>query len=74
LIDLAEGLPEWAVGFLDETWFSRLARPALNSWSEAGEPLRLVEQSVEKGDPDPKAISCYGLYVPELEKVCGCAS
>jgi hypothetical protein len=69
LIDLAEGLPEWAVGFLDETWFSRLARPALNSWSEAGEPLRLVEQSVEKGDPDPKAISCYGLYVPELEKV-----
>jgi hypothetical protein len=54
---------------LDETWFSRLARPALGSWSEAGEPLRLVEQSVEKDDPDPKAISCYGLYVPEFEKV-----
>ena len=28
-----------------------------------------MEQSVEKGDPDPKTISCYGLYVPELEKV-----
>jgi transposase len=69
LIDLAEGPPEWVVGFLDETWFTRLARPALHSWSEAGEPLRLVEQSVEKDDPDPKAISCYGLYVPELEKV-----
>ncbi len=69
MIDLAEGRPEWVVGFLDETWFSRLARPALHSWSEAGEPLRLVEQSVEKDDPDPKAISCYGLYVPELEKV-----
>jgi hypothetical protein len=27
-----------------------------------------VEQSLEKDDPDPKAISCYGLYVPELEK------
>src|SRR5215216_5598310 len=29
LIGLAEGLPEWGVGFLDESWFSRLARPAL---------------------------------------------
>jgi hypothetical protein len=28
-----------------------------------------VEQSVEKDDPDPKAISCYGLYVPEFEEV-----
>ena len=69
MIRLAEGRPEWVVGFLDETWFSRLARPALHSWSEAGEPLRLIEQSVAKDDPDPKAISCYGLYVPELEKV-----
>jgi hypothetical protein len=32
-------------------------------------PLRLIEQSVAKEDPDPKAISCYGLYVPEFEKV-----
>ena len=69
LIGLAEGRPGWVVGFLDETWFSRLARPALHSWSEAGEPLHLVEQLVAKDDPDPKAISCYGLYVPELEKV-----
>jgi transposase len=69
LIRLAEGRPEWAVGFLDETWFSRLTRPSLNSWSEAGEPLRLIEQSVAKDAPDPKAISCYGLYLPEFEKV-----
>ena len=39
-----------------------------HSFSEAGEPLRLVEQSLEKDDSDPKAISCYGLYVPELAK------
>jgi hypothetical protein len=41
------------------------------SWSETGEPLRLIEQSVAKDDPSEatKAISCYGLYVPELEKV-----
>src|SRR5215203_1345844 len=69
LIGLSEGRSEWVVGFLDETWWSRLARPALNSWSDAGEPLRLIEQSVAKDDPDPKAISCYGLYVPEFEKV-----
>jgi hypothetical protein len=71
LIGLAESRPEWVVGFLDETWFSRLARPALHSWSEAGEPLRLIEQSVAKDDPSEatKAISCYGLFVPEFEEV-----
>jgi hypothetical protein len=70
LIGLAEARPEWVVGFLDETWWSRLARAALNSWSDAGgEPLRLIEQSLAKDDPDPKAISCYGLYVPEFEEV-----
>ena len=69
MICLAEGRPEWVVGFCDETWWSRLARPALHSWSEAGEPLRLVEQSVAKEDLDPKAISCYGLYVPQFEEV-----
>lgn len=31
-----------------------------------GEPLRLVEQSVAQDDP--KAISCYGLYLFELEE------
>jgi hypothetical protein len=69
LIGLAEGHLGWVVGFLDETWFSRLARPALNSWSDTGEPMRLLEQSVAKDDLDPKAISCYGLYLPEFEKV-----
>jgi hypothetical protein len=69
LIRLADGRPELVVGFLDETWFSRLARPPLHSWSEAGEPLRLIERSVAKDDPDPKAVSCYGLFVPELEEV-----
>jgi DDE superfamily endonuclease len=49
-------------------WWSRVAQPNLHSFSEAGEPLRLVEQSLEKDDPDPKAVSCYGLYMPELER------
>ena len=49
------------LGFGDETWWSRLAQPSLHTWTE--EPLRLVEQSVAKDDPDPKALACYGLLV-----------
>jgi transposase len=30
--------------------------------------LRLIEQSVAKADPDPKAISCYGLYLPQIQE------
>jgi DDE superfamily endonuclease len=68
LIALAEENPDtWVIGFEDECWWSRLARPSLNSWVKEGEPLRLIEQSVAKDDPDPEAISCYGLYVPELK-------
>jgi hypothetical protein len=69
LIGLAHRNDEWVVGFCDETWWSRLWQPSLSSWSDAKEPLRLVEQSVAKDDPDPKAVSCYGLFVPELEKM-----
>jgi hypothetical protein len=60
---------DWVAGFCDECWWSRVAQPNLHSFSEEGEPLRLVEQSVAKDDPDSrKAISCYGLYVLELDK------
>lgn len=64
---VAESDPEWATGFEDETWWSRVALPALSSWAQEGKPLRLIQQSVAKEDPDPKAISCYGLYLPELD-------
>jgi hypothetical protein len=49
------------LGFQDETWWSRLALPAMHAWAGAGGPLRLAERAVRKGDPDPKALSCYGL-------------
>jgi len=65
---MAAADPEWAVGFCDECWWSRLALPTLSSWSEEGKPLRLIQQSVAKDDPEPKAISCYGLYVPGLDQ------
>jgi hypothetical protein len=40
----------------------------LSSWAEEGKPMRLVQRSVAKDDPDPKAISCYGLYLPEFDQ------
>jgi hypothetical protein len=49
------------LGYQDETWWSRLAIPAMHAWADEKRPLRLVEQMVAKTDPDPKAISCYGL-------------
>src|SRR5215212_10139955 len=61
---VAETSPEWAIGFQDECWWSRLALLTLSSWAKQGKPMRLVQQSVAKGDPEPKAISCYGLFVP----------
>ncbi|MBA3474882.1 MAG: transposase [Rubrobacter sp.] len=66
---LAERNPEWVLGFEDEVWWSRVALPKLHGWSsEEGEPPRLTQHSVAEDDPDPKAISCYGLYLPELRQ------
>jgi hypothetical protein len=53
------------VGYAAEVWWSRVAQPKLHSWSEAGEPVRLQELAVSKEDPDPKALSCYGVLEPE---------
>jgi DDE superfamily endonuclease len=66
-MEVAAANPEtWAVGFLDECWWSRVALPTLSSFSAEGKPLRLIQQSVAKDDPEPKAISCYGLYLPQI--------
>jgi transposase len=42
--------------------------PTLNSWAEEGKPLRLIQRALAKDDPEPKAVSCYGLYLPELDE------
>jgi len=42
----------WAIGFLDEVWWSRFARPRMHAWQDEEQPVRLVEQSWQKGDPD----------------------
>jgi DDE superfamily endonuclease len=64
LIALARQHPDWALGFAAETWWSRCAQPQAHSWGdEPAGPLRLVEQEAPKGDPDPKALACYGVLL-----------
>jgi len=56
--------PDWALGFADETRWSRFATPAPHAWAEPGRPLRLIERSAVAADPDPKALAAYGVYLP----------
>lgn len=61
MIAWASTQPNWAIGFLDEVWWSRFALPHLSAWQDADQPVRLVEQVWQKDDPDPKALACYGV-------------
>lgn len=65
MIQLPHTRSDWALGFADEVWWSRLAQPKLHSWAADGNELRLVEKSLPTSDPDPKAIACYGLLLPK---------
>jgi hypothetical protein len=69
LIRWAATHPDWVLGFEDEVWWSRRAAPALHAWADADQPLRLVEPTVAKDDPDKKALACYGLLLPETKEV-----
>ena len=53
--------PSWAIGFLDEVWWSRFALPHLHGWQDQEHPLHLLEQTWQKGDPDAKALACSGV-------------
>ncbi len=61
--------PDWALGFADETWWSRFAQPRAHAWVEETDgPLRLVEQEAPTHDPDPKALACYGVLLRQAEQ------
>jgi hypothetical protein len=57
------GCSDWALGFQDETWWSRFALPRLHTWSDIDDSLCLVEQTKQKDDPEPKALACYGILL-----------
>jgi hypothetical protein len=65
LISYASPRADWAIGFLDEVWWSRFALPCIHAWQDRDHPIRLVEQTWQKGDPDPKALACYGVLWQE---------
>jgi len=60
--------PDWVLGFADETWWSRLTQPQMHTWTD-GQGQRLQELEAKKGDPDPKALCCYGLLRRDIEKL-----
>ena len=60
---MAQSRPGWAFGFADEVWFSRLMQPAMHAWA-GDKPLRLVMHTAGCDDPEPKALACYGLWLP----------
>jgi DDE superfamily endonuclease len=68
LIRLAEAHQDWVLGYVDQVWWSRLKQPSLHTWGEA-QPLRLIELTDHKSDPDPKALACYGLLRTDLNRV-----
>jgi DDE superfamily endonuclease len=37
----------------------------MSAWQDQDYPVRLVEQSWQKDDPDPKALACYGVLWQE---------
>jgi len=44
--------------------WSRFAQPSMHAWAPSGEPFRLVEREADPDDEDPKALACYGVYLP----------
>ena len=48
-MEVADGSPEWALGFEEECWWSRVALPTLSAYSEEGETRRMIQKSVAKG-------------------------
>jgi transposase len=38
----------------------------MHAWATAGERLRLEMHAAARDDPDPKALACYGLWLPAL--------
>lgn len=63
LIALAATRDDWVVGFQDEVWWSRFAQPSMHAWG--ADPLRLVQRPKRRDDPEPMAVACYGVYLPE---------
>lgn len=68
MIALVAHKPDWVLGFLDETWWSRLAQPNLHAWA-GQEPLHLLELERPRDDKTAKALCCYGLLRTDTDRL-----
>lgn len=55
--------PQWVLGFADEVWWSRFARPTMRAWHAPDHPTRLGAPVPIVGDRDPAALACYGVLL-----------
>lgn len=44
--------------------WSRFAQPTMHAWAPSGKPFRLIEREADSDEEDPKALACYGVYLP----------
>ena len=65
---MATAHSDWALGFADEVWWSRLTQPELHAGAE-DKPVRLQQMTLPTDDPDSKAIACYGILRADTQEV-----
>jgi hypothetical protein len=55
--------PSWARGCGDEVWWSRVAQPDQQGWTDAETTHTVQELTPPPDDPEPQALACDGLLV-----------
>jgi hypothetical protein len=55
------------LGFEDECWWSRITDPEMHTWADEDAPLRLRSKAEDVSKGEPKALSCYGLWLPDAK-------
>jgi hypothetical protein len=67
---LAERHEDWALGYVDEVWWSRLAQPKMHAWCFANDrALRLMQKSKDKDEKEPVALACYGVWLTKQQQM-----
>ena len=61
LIAWASQQPTGRLALAMKSGGAALRLPQMHAWQSQDQPVRLVEQSWRKDDPDPKALACYGV-------------
>ncbi len=56
---IAAAREDWLLFDQDECWFSRFAQPNTFAWAEPGHPVRLVQRTPVRQEPE-MALACFG--------------